>query len=72
MQNPVQQGSSFDIFDKIIHIKYLASRFSLEFSVQDVGQAILESYSRVLESLAFKIVSWIGDVLYIDGSVKKP
>ncbi|KAM0949511.1 putative PRONE domain, Rop guanine nucleotide exchange factor [Dioscorea sansibarensis] len=39
---------------------------------KDVGQAILESYSRVLESLAFKIVSWIGDVLYIDGSVKKP
>ncbi|KAJ0967157.1 hypothetical protein J5N97_024074 [Dioscorea zingiberensis] len=39
---------------------------------EDVGQAIMESYSRVLESLAFKIVSWIGDVLYIDGSVRKP
>ncbi|ONK55507.1 uncharacterized protein A4U43_UnF2090 [Asparagus officinalis] len=38
---------------------------------RDVGQAILESYSRVLESLAFSIVSWINDVLYIDGSVKK-
>ena len=39
------------------------------FLLQDVGQAILESYSRVLESLAFSIVSWINDVLYIDGSV---
>ena len=39
------------------------------FTLQDVGQAILESYSRVLESLAFNIVSWINDVLYIDGSV---
>lgn len=38
--------------------------------LQDVGQAILESYSRVLESLAFNIVALIDDVLYADGSVK--
>lgn len=38
---------------------------------RDVGQAILESYSRVLEGLAFNTVAWINDVLYIDGSVKK-
>ncbi|XP_062200964.1 rop guanine nucleotide exchange factor 3-like [Phragmites australis] len=37
----------------------------------DVGQAILESYSRVLESLAFNIVSWIGDVLIADKSIRK-
>uniref|UniRef100_A0A1D1XG24 Rop guanine nucleotide exchange factor 2 n=1 Tax=Anthurium amnicola TaxID=1678845 RepID=A0A1D1XG24_9ARAE len=37
---------------------------------KDVGQAILESYSRVLESLAFNIVSRIDDVLFVDGSVK--
>ncbi|GKU88146.1 hypothetical protein SLEP1_g2447 [Rubroshorea leprosula] len=33
---------------------------------RDVGQAILESYSRVLEGLAFNIVAWIEDVLYED------
>ncbi|KAI5564578.1 hypothetical protein BDE02_14G068600 [Populus trichocarpa] len=33
---------------------------------QDVGQAILESYSRVLEGLAFNIVAWIEDVLFVD------
>ncbi|XP_077217847.1 rop guanine nucleotide exchange factor 3-like [Tasmannia lanceolata] len=38
---------------------------------KDVGEAILESYSRVLEGLAFNIVAWIDDVLYVDGSVKK-
>nr|CAD1844817.1 unnamed protein product [Ananas comosus var. bracteatus] len=38
---------------------------------KDVGQAILESYSRVLESLAYNIVSWIDDVLLADGSCKK-
>ncbi|WVZ57558.1 hypothetical protein U9M48_007930 [Paspalum notatum var. saurae] len=38
---------------------------------KDVGQAILESYSRVLESLAFNIVSWIDDVLFADKSIRK-
>ncbi|KAG6599454.1 Rho guanine nucleotide exchange factor 8, partial [Cucurbita argyrosperma subsp. sororia] len=33
---------------------------------KDVGQAILESYSRVIESLAFNIMSRIEDVLYAD------
>ncbi|KAL0338255.1 UNVERIFIED_CONTAM: Rop guanine nucleotide exchange factor 7 [Sesamum angustifolium] len=33
---------------------------------KDVGKAILESYSRVLESLAFNIVARIDDVLYVD------
>jgi PRONE (Plant-specific Rop nucleotide exchanger) len=37
---------------------------------QDVGQAILESYSRVLESLAFNIISWIDDVLFADKSAR--
>ncbi|KAK1418687.1 hypothetical protein QVD17_27833 [Tagetes erecta] len=36
---------------------------------KDVGQAILESYSRVLEGLAFNIVSWIEDVLFVDKSM---
>ncbi|GJM91400.1 hypothetical protein PR202_ga07764 [Eleusine coracana subsp. coracana] len=37
---------------------------------KDVGQAILESYSRVLESLAFNMVSWIDDVLFVDKSTR--
>lgn len=35
-------------------------------SLQDVGKSILESYSRVLESLAFNIVARIEDLLYVD------
>ncbi|KAL1322277.1 hypothetical protein AAHE18_14G184600 [Arachis hypogaea] len=37
---------------------------------KDVGKAILESYSRVLEGLAFNIVAWVEDVLYVDKSMK--
>ncbi|GMI66841.1 ROP (rho of plants) guanine nucleotide exchange factor 3 [Hibiscus trionum] len=33
---------------------------------RDVGQATLESYSRVLECLAFNIVAWIQDVFFVD------
>ncbi|KAG6502613.1 hypothetical protein ZIOFF_034898 [Zingiber officinale] len=38
---------------------------------KDLGHAILESYSRVLESLAFNIVAWIDDVLFVHASVKR-
>ncbi|XP_010523016.1 PREDICTED: rop guanine nucleotide exchange factor 3 isoform X2 [Tarenaya hassleriana] len=37
---------------------------------KDVGRAVLESYSRVLEGLAFNIVAWIDDVLYVDKSMR--
>jgi hypothetical protein len=37
---------------------------------QDVGKSILESYSRVLESLAFNIVVRIDDLLYVDDLTK--
>ncbi|KAJ0101169.1 hypothetical protein Patl1_06484 [Pistacia atlantica] len=33
---------------------------------KDVGKSILESYSRVLESLAFNIVARIDDLIYVD------
>ncbi|KAK3028595.1 hypothetical protein RJ639_039938 [Escallonia herrerae] len=33
---------------------------------KDVGKSILESYSRVLESLAYSIVARIDDLLYVD------
>eukprot|EP00250_Pteridium_aquilinum_P017074 c23437_g2_i2 orf=565-2307(-) len=33
---------------------------------RDVGQSILESYSRVMESLAFNILSRIEDILHVD------
>ncbi|OVA15553.1 PRONE domain [Macleaya cordata] len=37
---------------------------------KDVGKSILESYSRVLESLAFNIVARIDDLLYADDLTK--
>ncbi|KAL3536453.1 hypothetical protein ACH5RR_004914 [Cinchona calisaya] len=37
---------------------------------KDVGKAILESYSRVLESLAFNIVARIDDLFYVDDLTK--
>ncbi|XAR50888.1 hypothetical protein NMG60_11005343 [Bertholletia excelsa] len=37
---------------------------------KDVGRSILESYSRVLESLAFNIVARIDDLLYVDDLMK--
>ncbi|KAE8662984.1 Rop guanine nucleotide exchange factor 12 [Hibiscus syriacus] len=39
---------------------------------RDVGQALLESYSRILESLAFTVLSRIGDVLYADSIARNP
>ncbi|CAL9010067.1 unnamed protein product [Prunus brigantina] len=38
----------------------------------NVGQAILESYSRILESLAFTVLSRIEDVLYADYASQNP
>ncbi|WJX32341.1 Rop guanine nucleotide exchange factor 5 [Trifolium repens] len=37
---------------------------------KDVGKSILESYSRVLESMAFNIVSRIDDLSYVDDLTK--
>ncbi|XP_071685711.1 rop guanine nucleotide exchange factor 12-like [Rutidosis leptorrhynchoides] len=37
---------------------------------RDIGHAILESYSRILESLAHKVMSRIEDVLHADNLVK--
>ncbi len=42
---------------------------SLWMGLQDVGFSILESYSRVLESLAFNIIARIDDVRYADDLV---
>jgi hypothetical protein len=39
--------------------------------LQDVGQSILESYSRVMESLAFNIMARIDDLLYVDDATKQ-
>ncbi|XVE94468.1 hypothetical protein REPUB_Repub02eG0011400 [Reevesia pubescens] len=38
---------------------------------KDVGQSILESYSRVMESLAFNITERIDDLLYVDDVTKQ-
>lgn len=39
---------------------------------QDVGQACLESYSRILESLAYTVLSRIEDVLAADQATQSP
>ncbi|KAL2338068.1 hypothetical protein Fmac_012514 [Flemingia macrophylla] len=39
---------------------------------RDVGQAVLESYSRILESLAFTVLSRIDDVLHADAVAQNP
>ncbi|XP_015867684.3 rop guanine nucleotide exchange factor 12 [Ziziphus jujuba] len=39
---------------------------------RDVGHAVLESYSRILESLAFTVTSRIEDVLYADYVTQNP
>lgn len=44
----------------------------LFFNVQDVGLAILESYSRILESLAHKVLSRIEDVQHADALTQSP
>ncbi|KAJ6921147.1 LOW QUALITY PROTEIN: hypothetical protein NC651_014661 [Populus alba x Populus x berolinensis] len=38
---------------------------------KDVGHAIMESYSRVMESLAFNIMARIDDLLYVDDATKQ-
>ncbi|KAJ6708662.1 ROP GUANINE NUCLEOTIDE EXCHANGE FACTOR 1-LIKE [Salix koriyanagi] len=38
---------------------------------KDVGHAIIESYSRVMESLAFNIMARIDDLLYVDDATKQ-
>lgn len=38
---------------------------------KDVGQSILESYSRVMESLAFNIMARIDDLLYVDDASRR-
>uniref|UniRef100_A0A7N0U5P2 PRONE domain-containing protein n=1 Tax=Kalanchoe fedtschenkoi TaxID=63787 RepID=A0A7N0U5P2_KALFE len=38
---------------------------------KDVGQSILESYSRILECLAFNITARLDDVLYADNATKQ-
>nr|BAC79161.1 unknown protein [Oryza sativa Japonica Group] len=51
------------------HTLEVANR--IEAAIHDVGQSILESYSRVLESLAFNIIARIDDVIYVDDATKK-
>ncbi|CAA0834621.1 Rop guanine nucleotide exchange factor 12 [Striga hermonthica] len=39
---------------------------------RDVGHAILESYSRIIESLAFTVLSRIDDVMQVDSQAQNP
>lgn len=54
----------FGIYKDLVHRFFLLYFFFLV--LQDVGRAVLESYSRVLESLAYKVISRIEDVLHAD------
>lgn len=53
------------------HNPILLYHQSFSFLLQDVGHSILESYSRVMESLAFNIIARIDDVLYVDDATKR-
>ena len=39
---------------------------------QDVGQSIIEGYSRIIETLAYTVMSRIEDVMYADSLVQNP
>lgn len=54
----------FELFKTRLNLKWL-------WILQDVGQSILESYSRVMESLAFNIIARIDDVIYVDDTTKR-
>lgn len=63
----------FPYFHPICNIFSQSLSFTLTHlieNIQDVGKSILESYSRVLESMAFNIVARIDDLLYVDGLTK--
>ncbi|KAK9148763.1 hypothetical protein Scep_007520 [Stephania cephalantha] len=50
----------------------IQTKFCLSIIIQDVGQSILESYSRILESLAYTVISRIEDVLHADSLARNP
>lgn len=59
------------VFQKVpnyIRIKETVLQLSC---MQDVGHSILESYSRVLESLAFNLMARIEDLLYVDDATRR-
>lgn len=63
----------FPYFHPICNIFSQSLSFTLTHlieNIQDVGKSILESYSRVLESMAFNIVARIEDLLYVDDLTK--
>lgn len=49
----------------------MKSNFTSSGFMQDVGQSILESYSRVMESLAFNLMARIDDLMYVDDATKR-
>lgn len=56
-------------FSVTVGVKQRKSNIAF-FLFQDVGQSILESYSRVMESLAFNIMARIDDLIYVDDMTK--
>ncbi|KAF2322666.1 hypothetical protein GH714_027731 [Hevea brasiliensis] len=63
-----QLGQLALIFDKLKELEKNGEKSVL---MQDIGQSILESYSRVMESLAFNVMARIDDVLFVDDATKR-
>ena len=67
----------FTLFSELLHYLFITIMPTTYICVsvlflQDVGSAILESYSRTLESLAYTVMSRIEDVLHADALAQDP
>ncbi|XP_044446539.1 rop guanine nucleotide exchange factor 9 isoform X1 [Triticum aestivum] len=67
----------FTLFSELLHYLFITIMPTTYICVsvlflQDVGSAILESYSRTLESLAYTVMSRIEDVLHADSLTQDP
>lgn len=60
------------IFEALLLVCICQCHSSSYVLVQDVGHAVLESYSRIIESLAFTVLSRIEDVLHADQVATNP
>lgn len=72
--NRVQKAFTIPAFYRYTTVLYLLTYLHISSLMffQDVGLAILESYSRTLESLAFTVISRIEDVLNADLAALDP
>lgn len=72
MQQGIESIHNYHCLFRYAKVFCLLPCFCCTFFFQDVGLAILESYSRTLESLAFTLMSRIEDVLNADLATQDP